>query len=192
MTTFNMKRFGMAMAEAGRADQKAIAVNSMSRGRAQASTGNTMGVVLSWSSVLNKGIGLDDESVPPNSDTAKQQDVVLGPDEHIQFLDEAVEASVEKSLKLPVSKVTDLKKVRTGGIQYRSLKVGGEVIRLGPMDWSSVVAVVTGKSPKAVVAEGSWSFGKAGSEDIVRIRSVHRSHITVIGEISTKALYKLV
>jgi hypothetical protein len=137
-------------------------------------------------------MSIDTEFVPPNSNTANQQEHVLGPEDHIQYLDEAVEASVEKQLKLPVSKVTELKKVRTGGVQYRSLKVGGEVIRLGPMDWSSVLAVVTGKAPKNVVAEGTWSFGKAGADDIIRIRSVGRNHITVIGEISAKALYKLV
>ena len=192
MKSFELKRFGMAVAEAEHADRRAVVANAMSRGRAHAATDNTVNVVQSWSSVLNKGISIDNEFVPPDSDTASQSSVVLGPDEHIQYLDEAVEASVEKVLKLPVAKVTDLRRFRAGGVQRRSLKIGGETIDLGPLDWSSVLAVVTGKLPKAVVCDGTWSFGKSNSEDIVRIRSVLRAHVTTIGEIGTKALLKLV
>ena len=132
------------------------------------------------------------DKTTPDVNFAEKQDHVLGPDDHTQFIDEAVEASVEKVLKLPVSKVTELRKFRSGGIQFRGLRVGGESIALGPMDWSSVLAVVTGKSPKTVVADGAWSFGKSNSDDVVRIRSVRWSHTTVIGEISATALYKLV
>lgn len=145
--------------------------------------------VLSWSTILNKGVGEDsDEALP----TGKRDDTdgnidVLGPTDHVEFLDETVEAST-KSLKIPTAKVTDLSKRTVKGVVTRTMCVGAHKISIGFLDWAGVLAVMTGKTPKAVV-NGEWSFGKAGSEDVVRIRHL-KSVLT--GEISVRALTKLV
>lgn len=209
MRTNSLLSFGLNQAEAKAADNRAAVAARMPVSKSAE--------VRAWSTVLNKGAS----SKPKKSDTGdvdKAADV-LGPDDHTEFMDEAVEAStqirmpapvrgrtkitamldeavgfnvafakVSDLIKAPVAKVTGLKRRTRKGVVERVLTVGKDEIVINPLDWAGVLGVMTGKMAKAVV-NGTWGFGKAGSEDIIRIRNLKA---VATGEISVKALNKLI
>ena len=188
----SLRDFGLSMAAAVEADKLNDVQRAMGR-----SVGASTSVqkVLAWSTTQTAH-KTSKPSAPPRGAKVDDTDgnlAVLGPTEHVAYLDEAVDTAVATArtccgVKIPVAKVTDLSKRTVKGAVTRSLCVGAEKIVIGSLDWAGVLAVMTGKTPKAVVNR-DWSFGRAGSEDIVRIRHL-KSALT--GEISVRALNKLI
>lgn len=181
----SLRDFGLSMAAAVKADK----LNDVQRAMGH-SVGASTGVssVLAWSTTQKT---THKASKPRTARSEKADDsdgnlAVLGPTEHVEYLDATARACC--AVKIPGAKVTDLSKRTVKGVVTRSLCVGAEKINIGSLDWAGVLAVMTGKTPKAIVGR-DWSFGKAGSEDIVRIRHL-KSALT--GEISVRALNKLI
>lgn len=187
----SLRDFGLSMAAAVEADKLNDVQRAMGR-----SVGASTSVqkVLAWSTTQTAH-----KTSKPSAPRGAQVDdtdgnlAVLGPTEHVAYLDEAVDASVATArtcggVKIPVAKVTDLSKRTVKGAVTRGLCVGAEKIVISSLDWAGVLAVMTGKTPKVVVNR-DWSFGRAGSEDIVHIRHL-KSALT--GEISVRALNKLI
>jgi hypothetical protein len=188
----SLRDFGLSMAAAVEADK----LNDVKRAMGH-SVGASTSVrsVLAWSTTQTTH-KTSKPRAPPRGAKVDDTDgnlAVLGPTEHVAYLDEAVDASVATArtcggVKIPVAKVTDLSKRTVKGAVTRGLCVGAEKIVISSLDWAGVLAVMTGKTPKVVVNR-DWSFGRAGSEDIVHIRHL-KSALT--GEISVRALNKLI
>lgn len=161
---------------------------------------------LAWSKVTHRTHGAKAPAPVPSAEDTEDAGV-LGPTEHIPFLDEAVEASFSVrmpttrvataaeatrfgvKLKTPLAKVTGLRRHTRKGTTERVLSIGGTEIVISPLDWASVLAVMLGKTGKTVV-NSEYSFGRSNSEDVVRIRSLRGD--VVVGEISITALNKLI
>jgi len=181
----SLRDFGLSMAAAVEADK----LNDVKRAMGH-SVGASTNVhsVLAWSTTQTAH-----KTSKPRTERSVEVDdtdgnlAVLGPTEHVEYLDAAT-ARTRCVVKIPVAKVTDLSKRTVKGAVTRSLRVGAEKINISSLDWAGVLAVMTGKTPKAIV-NSDWSFGKAGTEDVVRIRHL-KSALT--GEISVRALNKLI
>lgn len=199
----NLRRFGQRVAEerdnANRSALASVMVPKSAEAKAQEA--------LAWSKVTHRTHGAKALAPVPSAKDVDADAGVLGPTEHVAFLDEAVEASFSVrmpttrvataaeatkfgvKLKTPLAKVTGLRRRTRKGTVERVLSIGGTEIVISPLDWASVLAVMLGKTGKTVV-NAEYSFGRSNSEDVIRIRSLRGD--VVVGEISITALNKLI